>query len=382
MQSIYLDNAATTRPLAALAGVYEAYARGLWQNPSALYAPAVGVQNELNEARGLLLSAFGGEESHRCLFTSGGTEGANTVVFRGARGGKQANYVCGGAEHPCVEESFKSLYESGAPVKWVKPDGHGNIAVQDVLDAVDGHTALVCVMHVNNETGAKNDVAAIAAAVKAKNPRTLFFADGVQAYLREAAEDAAHIDYYTVSAHKTHALKGTGALFYKKGAPLRPYLLGGGQEGALRSGTQNTFGILCFRKAVEYFLNEKGVAARLEALRRAFLNELGNVPGMVMVTPNAREKRCSHIVNIAFEAIRGETLLHTLEAKGIYISTGAACSSKKGKSRIAKALSLPDTVAEGAVRVSFSPFNTEEEAAAAAGEMKKEIARLRKFTRK
>ncbi len=382
MQTIYLDNAATTKPLEELKEVYTACEEELWYNPSALYAPAVAVAGKLAEARETLLCALGAP-GYKCFFTSCGTEGANTVILRGARVRKGMNFVCGGAEHPCVEESFKLLAAQGYPVKYVGTDGHGWIAPKDVAAAVDENTALVSVMHVNNETGAKNDIAAIGAAVKARNPQTLFHADGVQAYLRESVAAACGVvDYYTVSAHKVHAHKGTGAVFYRTGAPLKAYLAGGGQESALRSGTQNMLGILCFARAADYFMQHAdGVAKRLAVLRKTFVAACEEIEDSVLITPNAPERACSHIVNLSFPGVAGETLLHTLEAAGIYISTGSACSSKKGRGRIAKALSLAEDVAAGAVRVSFSPFNTEEECVRAAEEIKKNIALLRRFKR-
>ena len=380
MQEIYLDNAATTQPLAECNKIYAEYAQDAWQNPSALYAGATRVQNKINEAKEILLRAFGGA-GHKCVFTSCGTESANTVILRGARKKKEMNYVCGGAEHPCVEESFKLLQEQGFEVRFVKPDKSGLIAPDDVAGAVDENTALVSVMHVNNETGAKNDVEKIAALIKAKNAQTLFHVDGVQAYCKEKLKNTANIDYYTVSAHKLHAHKGTGAIFYREGAPLKAYLLGGGQEAGLRSGTQNTLGILSFAAAVEYF--EKNVEHRhFESLRETFLNACSNIPDLVVLSPRDKERACGHTVNLAVLGVNGETLLHTLEAAGIYISTGSACSSKKGKNRIRSALSLTEEEAAGAVRISFSPFTTGEEVCRAAQEIERNAGILRRFTRK
>ncbi len=379
MHDIYLDNAATTRPLPGLAEVYTRYAEKLWQNPSALYSPAVAVQKELKAAADTLLRAFG-SGAHRCFFTSCGTEGANTVILRGARKKKGMNYVAGGAEHPCVAESFKLLEEGGAEVRYAMPDSHGHISPATVAELVDENTALVSIMHVSNETGAKNDICAIAAAVKAKNPAALVHSDGVQAFLRERVMDASNIDYYTVSAHKLHAHKGTGAVIYKPNAPLKPLLSGGGQEGGLRSGTQNTLGILSFAYAAEYFAARQAEhAALLDSLKAALLQGVSGITDAHIITPVTDS--CSHIVNLSFEGVAGETLLHTLEAAGIYIATGSACSSKKGRGRIAKALSLPDEVAAGSVRISFSPFNTLDEARIAAEEIEKNVALLRRYKR-
>ena len=378
---IYLDNAATTKPLEQLKELYGVYAGERWQNPSALYAPATQVQKSIKEAADALLREFGSAQ-HKCLFTSGGTESANMVILRGARKRKDMNFVCGGAEHPCVEESYLALREQGYTVRFVQPDMHGNVQAGAVAEAVDGNTALVSVMHVNNETGAKNDVAQIAAAVKVKNTDTLFHADGVQAYLREEI-DSRNIDYYTVSAHKVHALKGTGAVFYRSDSPLKPYILGGGQQSGLRSGTENTFGILAFAEAGRYYgKNKAEFCGRLGMLRKRFLDACAGIEDAVVISPEQEEKACSHIVNVSFPGAPGETLLHALEAERIYISMGAACSSKKGKTRIAKALGLSDKVAGGSVRISFSPFNTEEEVDAAVESIKKNVAMLRKYMRK
>ncbi|BDF59338.1 cysteine desulfurase [Christensenellaceae bacterium] len=380
MQKIYLDNAATTQPLAECNDIYLKYAQELWQNPSALYADATRVQKEEDDAKAVLLRAFGAS-GHRCLFTSCGSESANMVILRGARIKKGMNYVCGGAEHPCVEESFKYLAQQGCPVTFLKPDRHGIITPEQVSEAVDENTALVSVMHVNNETGAKNDIEKIASAVKMKNPQALFHADGVQAYCKERLSNTAHIDYYTVSAHKLHAHKGTGAVFYRENAPLKPYILGGGQESGLRSGTQNTLGIFSFATAVCYFM-ENVTPAHFEHLREVFLDACAKIPDIVVLTPQERGRSCLHILNLSILGVRGETLLHTLEARGICISTGSACSSKKGKSRIAKALSLTEEEAEGAIRVSFSPFTTQEEVLTAAKEIAKGAELLRRFKRK
>lgn len=379
-QEIYLDNAATTKPLEQLKDVYAEYAAEMWQNPSALYAGATRTQKKIDEAKETLLRAFGAQE-HKCFFTSCGSESANTVILRGAKQKKAMHYVCGGAEHPCVEESFKLLQSAGCEVTFVPTDKNGVTAPEAVADAVNENTVLVSIMHVNNETGAKNDVERIASLVKAKNPNALFHSDGVQAFCRERLQNTSNIDYYTVSAHKLHAHKGTGAVFYKEHTPLKPYILGGGQESGLRSGTQNNLGIFSFAAAVEYFENNPA-EEKIQEIRRVLLNECSKIPDTVILSPQEEERSCGHIISISVLGVNGETLLHTLEAQGIYISTGSACSSKKGKSRIAAALGLTPEEAAGAVRISFSPFTTKEEVRAAADAIAKNAALLRRFTRK
>ncbi len=374
METIYLDHAATTRPLAQLTSFYGAYACEGWQNPSALYAPAVDVQKQLEEARKHLLTLFGAQ-GHKCFFTSCGTESANTVILRGFKQRKNINFVCAMGEHPCVEESFRFLEQSGQEVRYVRPDEWGGMAAERVADAVDENTALVSVMHVSNETGALNDIVGIARAVKQRNPQALFHSDGVQAFGKQRLTGTEQIDFYTVSAHKLGAFKGTGAIFAKP--QIKPLLLGGGQEGGVRSGTQNTLGILAFDAAVRHF--EKNAFAP-EGLKDYFRTCVD--AAVEDVIWNAPSNGCEHIVSVSFPGVNGETLLHMLEQDGIYISTGSACSSKKGKGRIATALGWDDVRAAGSVRISFGPSNTREQIPIVTEKIKQAVQTLRRFQRR
>ncbi|MBD5559553.1 MAG: aminotransferase class V-fold PLP-dependent enzyme [Clostridia bacterium] len=374
MRPIYLDNAATTQPLASIADLYKEYAGSLWQNPSALYREAGEVRRRVEEVRRLLSDSFGSPR-HRCLFTSGGTEGAAAVIREGVSRRRGGSYVCAGFEHPCVEESFLALRSGGAVVRFAPAERGGQTDPEALLELVDESTLLVSCMHVNNETGALNDVEAIAAAVKRKNPRTLVHVDGVQAFLREPLEDASQIDYYTVSAHKVHALKGTGALFYRTGTPLKPLLHGGGQEMNLRSGTENTLGILALGEAAMFF-QEKGadVRRRLTHLHALLTSHFMEMPDASVLTP---PKHCSHILCVTFPGLRGETLLHMLEEDGITVSTGSACSSRKGRTRMEKALGVSREEALGAIRISLGAFSTEEEAERLIDAVRTRAAQLR-----
>ena len=256
-------------------------------------------------------------------------------------------------------------------------------------------------MHVNNETGAVNDVCGIASAVKEKNRETLVHVDGVQGYVKCPLNfKDSEIDYYTASAHKLHALKGTGALFYKKGAPIKPYIIGGGQEGALRSGTENTFGIYVFANAVsEYTDNRDEYIENMLNVRRVFLNGFKEIPGVRILSPE--KDFAPHILNVSIEAMRGEVflrrkmqclvgcvgekrvLLHLLEKEGIAISTGSACSSKKKKqSRIHAHLKLSRELEEGVIRISSCPYNTCEEAERTLLAINSALKNYRRFIRR
>lgn len=377
MQEIYLDNAATTRPLVSLRGVLENYLDSGWYNPSALYAPAVFDAKKMEAAREIVKKGFGQMEA---FFTSSGTEADAAVIFCGARKQKSMHYITSEVEHAGVYQSMARLAEEGREVTFIRPDRHGIVRPEDVAREVRPDTALVSVMHVNNQTGAVNDIAAIARAVKAKNNKTLFHSDGVQAYLRVPGPDTADIDYYTISAHKIHGLKGVGAVLYKKGAPLQPLIPGGGQEKGLRSGTENTFGIAAFAHAAEFFMQRREEFTNsLAELKDIFLEEIAQLSGVEVLSP---PDGAPHIVCLSIEGVRGEVLLHALEAKKIYISTGSACTSKKGVGRVGQGLGLTRTEAEGVVRISFSPFNTPDEAAEAADQMAEIAEELRRFVRK
>lgn len=377
MPTIYLDNAATTPPLEGTAKLLQRYASSLWYNPSALYAPAVQVRREVEAARDALCSAFG-SMNHACVFTSGGTEAANMVIRQGARRRKGANYVCGGFEHPCVEESFRSLAESGEDVRFARARKDGSTALEDLLEQVDRNTVLVSVMHVNNETGALNDVEDLAQAVKLKAPNAVFHVDGVQAFLRVPLRSAQNIDYYTVSGHKVHGLKGTGAVFFGPRTPLKALLAGGGQENGLRSGTENVAGILSFGAAAQYFMEHRAeIDANLLDVRAIILDSLRDAPGFTLLSPE--EAGAPYILSYLVDGVWGETLMHALEPDGVYISMGAACSSRKGRSRAARRLGLSQDEAAGMIRISTSPFTKPEEARRACTAIKQRAADLRAF---
>jgi cysteine desulfurase len=379
MQEIYLDNAATTRPLESIRDVLNGYLAEGWYNPSALYAPAVFDLKRMDEARKTIRRGFGGE-LFEVLFTGSGTEGDAAVIFGGVKKQKSMHYITSEVEHPAVYQAILRLRGEGKDVTFIKPDRSGRIDAEDVAEAVREDTVLVSIMHVNNQTGAVSDIAEIARKVKAKNSNTLFHSDGVQAYLREDVQDVSDIDYYTVSAHKVHGLKGVGAVFYKKGVPLKAMIPGGGQEKGLRSGTENTFGIAAFAHAAADYLDHKAENAKqLSMLKKVFLEEIKKLDGVEILSP---KDGASHIVCLIVGDVRGEVLLHALEDQKIYISTGAACTSKKGISRAALGLGLSRMQADGVVRVSFSPFNTAEETQFAANKLVETANALRLFTRR
>ena len=357
---IYLDNAATTRPdkdavEAALPYLHEKYF-----NPSALYGGGVLVQGELRCAREFLLSRIADKTRFELYFTSCGSEADNTAIFSAARRG---NAVTTAGEHAAVYQSFSELRQRNIEPRFAPLLSDGRVDAEALLSLVDDKTTLVSVVHVNNETGAVNDIISLAKAVKSKNPRCLFLSDGVQAFGKLPFRLTPDIDFYAVSAHKIGGAKGTGALIRRKGIPLSPYLFGGGQEGGLRSGTENVFGILCFEAAAKKkFSTLESDFSRLkiycEQLYSALDKEI-----FLRISP---EDGTPYILTVAAKNLRGEILQRLIEERGVLVGTGSACSSKHPTSRVITACGTPKEYLNGVLRFSFSPATTEEEVKTAA----------------
>lgn len=357
---IYLDNAATTRPdkdavEAALPYLHEKYF-----NPSALYGGGVLVQGELRRAREFLLSRIADKTRFELYFTSCGSESDNTAIFSAARRG---NAVTTAGEHAAVFQSFTELRQRNVEPRFAPLLSDGRVDTEALLSLVDDKTTLVSVVHVNNETGAVNDIASIAKAVKKKNPRCLFLSDGVQAFGKLPFRLTPDIDFYAVSAHKIGGAKGTGALIRRKGVPLSPHIFGGGQEGGFRSGTENVFGILCFEAAAKKkFASLESDYARLKEYREQ-LNSALDKEIFLRISP---EDGTPYILTVAAKNLRGEILQRLLEERGVLVGTGSACSSKHPTSRVIIACGVGKEYLNGVLRFSFSPATTEEEVQTAA----------------
>ena len=381
---IYLDNAATTRPYQGIEKLFAEHASDGWYNPSAMYPSAVEAEHKLNDARRSVAAAVNARPD-QVIFTSGGTESSNSIVKKGWRGkgSQKVHFVTSRYEHACIHGSMKELEQMGYPVTYVSARKDGHIHPEDVAEAVNENTALVSIMHVNNETGAVNDIAAIAAAVKRKNSDTMVHSDGVQGYLKVPFSfNDTQLDYYTASAHKIHGLKGCGCIIAKPNTPFKGYIIGGGQERGLRSGTENTLGIYAFGNAAQKYLeNRAEYLTHMSKLREKAVELLSAEVGFHLLSPT--EDYAPHILNVSFDGMRGEVLLHLLEREGIAVSTGSACSSKKSRDfRIHEHLGLSREIMEGALRISFCPENTFEEIEAAAAAIHNALKQFRRFVRR
>ena len=370
----YLDNSATTRPTPLVIRAMTQCMEEGWHNPSSVYGPAVAAFRQVRACREAILEKLGAP-GEKLIFTSGGTE-ANNLAILGAverMHGKQLVAV-NATEHPSVLAAFERLREMGHEVRVLPVDGEGALDYEALEKALNDGASLVSCMQVNNETGALLDVQRLKSTVAG---RALIHVDGVQGFLRVPFHFA-DVDMYTISAHKLHGPKGVGALAVKKGVRLNPQHIGGGQEEDLRSGTENTPGIAGFYEAVRE-MDASGLMEKKLHMVRAFMDA---VPEAAINGP-APEKGAPHILNISFPGVRGETMLHALEAEGVYASTGSACSSKKRKvSSVLTAMGIPVDRAESALRFSLSPHTTLEEIDYAAEVLRRVWPQLRRFQRR
>jgi cysteine desulfurase len=367
---IYLDNAATTKPLHEAFERAQIFVEEKFYNPSALYNEGYALQGELKKARSVLLSKIADESFFELIFTSCGTESDNQAIFSYA---KRGNAVTTAGEHSAVSASFAELKNKGIETRFAPLCQDGRVDVEKLLALIDEKTTFVSVIHVSNETGAINDVNAIAKQVKAKNPRVIFHSDGVQAYGKLPVRLSKDIDLYSVSAHKIGGLKGVGALIKRKSLQLPPYLIGGGQESGRRSGTENVFGIKQFEYAAEHkFKSLREDYARLQTYRETLWKNLDKDVYFRL----SNEDTSPYILTVSARGLRGEILLHMANDKGLIVGTGSACSSnaKTRYNKVVLACGYDEKTADGVLRLSFSPQTTEEEILRA-GEILNEVGR-------
>ncbi len=355
----YLDNAATTAVCQAAADKALYMMTEAFGNPSSLHTAGIAAERELTAAR-RAVAALIGVPAEDLVFTSGGTEANNLAVLGGAaanfRVGKHA--VTTAMEHASVAAAFDELEKQGWEVTRLLPDEDGNITPEAVAAVCRNDTALVSVMTVNNETGARFAVEEIAPAVKRIAPRALFHTDAVQAAGKLPIKAQKWgVDLLTVSGHKLHAPKGVGALYIRRGVRVLPRALGGEQERTLRAGTEAAPAIAAFGAAVTALPPMGDTHARYTALCDRLTSGLSAFPEARLHLPKAH---VPYIVNVSFPGLRSETLLHFLAERDVFVSSGSACS--KGKhSSVLQALRLPAAEIDSALRISFCHTTTEDD---------------------
>lgn len=367
MKEIYLDNNATTRVDDKVLEAMLPFLKDNYANPSSMYNSARITSCAIEKAREQIADFLGVNDPKTILFTSCGTEGANTaikgVVEKFGNKETKNHIITTRVEHPCVLSVYENLEKKGYKVSYVGVNENGELDIENLISLITPETILVSVMHANNETGAIYPVYEVASKVKEKNKDIKVFVDGVQAAGKILIKlQDSEIDFYSISAHKFHAPKGVGALYVKKGTLFEPFMLGGHQENSLRAGTQNTPYIVAMgvaaklaKDALDYELTE--VKRLRDKLEQGILSQLGNAK-----LNSKASSRVPNTTNIGFEYIEGELILLYLNELGIYASSGSACTSGSlDPSHVLRAQKVPFTSLHGSIRFSLSRFTTEEE---------------------
>ncbi len=356
---VYFDNAATTKPCRESA---DAVLRGLedFGNPSSLHGLGLKAEQHREHARETIARALSASPDEIC-FTSCATESSNTVIFGAAAsvGKRKKRIVTTSVEHPSVAACCDKLGESGFEIVRVRPADDGRFHVGDIISAVDDNTCLVTCMLVNNETGSILPIDKAFSAIKKKFPQTLTHCDCVQGFMKlPISVKKLSADMISLSAHKIHGPKGIGALYIRRGVHIPSLIVGGGQEKGFRSGTESVPLIMGFGAACEKL--SVGISERYEKvsrLRDRLVRLCSETDGIYV---NSTDNSSPYIVSIAVEGLKSEPLLHFLEQREIYVSSGSACSKGK-KSSVIKEFGVPDRLRDSVLRISFSEDNTENE---------------------
>ncbi len=353
-------------------------------NPSSLHHKGVEAEQAIREAKKILAGSLKVQEKE-LYFTSGGTESDNLALigcaFANQRAGK--HLITTSIEHPAVLQAMKYLSEQGFRITYLPVDSYGVVRLADLEEALCPDTILVSVMYVNNEVGSLQPIAEIGRLLKNREKPILFHVDAVQAFGKYVIHPKKlHVDLLSVSSHKIHGPKGMGLLYAGEGVKIRPLLYGGGQQKDLRPGTENVPGIAGFGEAVrEIYTNLEEKRERLYRIKEQFVKGVSELEGTVL-NGKAGEEGAPHIVSVSFEGVRSEVLLHALEEREIYVSSGSACASNHPSvSGTLKAMGIKEKLLDSTLRFSFSEFTTEDEISYCLGALGELLPMLRRFRR-
>ncbi|MBP3703563.1 MAG: cysteine desulfurase [Lachnospiraceae bacterium] len=391
----YLDNSATTQVSEEVAELTRKIMTEEYGNPSSKHRKGMEGENYIRYAKESLAKTLKCKEKE-LIFTSGGTESNNMALLGGAlanrRRGKHIITTC--FEHPSVHEPLIFLEEEGYEVTYLPVDSRGHISFEELEEALRQDTILVSVMYVNNEVGAVQDISGISRVIKGYNKDILFHVDAIQAYGKYRINPKKEgIDLMSVSGHKIHGPKGIGFLYVKEGTKIRPILFGGGQQAGMRSGTENVPGIAGLALAAENCY--QGFAEKIDRLYElkvyfiqrineidgAFVNAVSTV-ALTGTDDEAIRETAPHIVSVSFTGVRSEVLLHALEERGVYVSSGSACSSNHpGISGTLTAIGIKQELLDSTLRFSFSVHTTKEQLDYAVEQLKELLPVLQKYTR-
>lgn len=352
----YLDNAATTKVFDEVFDLMKENNLNFY-NPSASYLQGIASKKLLDNARKDILELLCGSHG-KLYFTSSATESNNTV-FQGVHLRKGQTVLVSSGEHPSVYNAAFRLEKLGVAVKEIPLKNDGCVDFEKYKELIDDTVALISIIHVSNETGAINDIKKLCTYAKNFNNKIIFHSDGVQAFGKIKVNLLnLGIDLYTISAHKIYAPRGVAGLWVKKGVIIDALLAGGGQEDGFRSSTENVAGAISFAYSAKKIISDfEENNAKIVKIKKNIINLLQNSDINVFLQVNSNDDCMPYILSLSFDKIKGEVLMHALEADGVLISTGSACSSKKAGNRTLKAMGKSDSDIIGSVRLSFSPYD-------------------------
>jgi cysteine desulfurase len=360
----YLDYAATTPVDERVLEAMTPYYTSEWGNPNSLYTRGRSAFAALEDARSRVAEGLGAADPREVVFAGCGTESDNSAVIGIARAasarGEGTHVVVSAFEHHAVLEAARSLEREGLEVTRVAPREDGIVYAEDLRRSVRKGTVLVSIMHVNNELGTVQPIQGLAGV--AHEVGAYFHTDAVQGVGRLPFDvEELGVDAASFSAHKIYGPKGVGVLYLRKGTPFQPYLLGGGQEAKRRSGTQNVAGAVAFATALGLMLQERvAEGGRLNVLAEKLIMRMESIENVTL--NGSRAARVPHIANFTVEGVEGESMLLHLDAQGIAVSTGSACSSASLEpSHVLLAIGCPPELAHGSLRVSMGRFTTPED---------------------
>ena len=380
----YFDNSATTRVLDSVKDIVVKTMTEDYGNPAAKHRKGMEAEQYIREARKIIADSMKVQEKE-ILFTSGGSESNNMALIGTAWANQRAgkHIISTAIEHPSVYNPLGVLEELGFEVTILPVDHDGHISLKELEEAIRPDTILVSTMYVNNEVGAVEPVEEISRVIKAKNPSALYHVDAIQAYGKYVIRPKKQgIDLLSVSSHKIHGPKGVGFLYIRSGVKIKPLIYGGGQQAGMRSGTENVPGVAGFGAAVkEMYTDHAEKIQKLIGLKDYMTDRLGEIEGTV-INSKKGEASAPQIVSVSFEGVRSEGLLPALEDKGIYVSSGSACSSNHpGISGTLKGIGVAQKLLDSTIRISFSIFNTKEEVDYTIDVLKELVPVLRRYQR-
>lgn len=383
-RNVYLDNSATTRPSDAVVSAMLGVLTEKWHNPSALYQPAMQAEKLMTSAREACLKAAGAA-GHTLVFTAGGTEADNIAILGYLRTVKKPGRVLlFSVEHPAVLNCAQEIERMGHKVQHIPVDKRGVCDLEKLEAMLGEDVLLITLMQVNNEVGAVQPIEAVCKLRDQHCPKAAIHVDGVQGFLRVPFHfGKSGVQSYAFSGHKIHASKGVGGLILRKGHRVAPIVFGGGQEGDIRSGTENVPGIVGLGEAVRTYPAE-GCAHMMALKQRLWAGIQEAVPNAKLNGPDMEDPACAcHILNVTLAPVRSQTMLFALEGDGIYVSAGSACGAHKQKvSSVLTAMGLSTADADCALRFSLCPDVTEEDVDYTVQTIKKHYDMLKAFVRR